>query len=250
LKKAGFTCKGEAIIYESMSTILPTCLGELTRKTAGITNAFPSVPTYGHWTSKGGTNGHDISKSLQSVRHTLENQQKAYFAKDWTGAGATKELLTKSFAQWTHFNTMMNALYNEFSARGSMADVWKLTCLIGKAFLEAVHLVPCVAAADVRSDLIMPARGDTYMVWVTLQAHRVLNEFILAKWRNDPRVAPIIVLHLLENCVGRCKLEKLEKRVVSQDALIAKMRKDMDKLTTSLGKQGKRKIHEDVADLE
>jgi hypothetical protein len=250
LKKAGFTCKGEAVIYASMSTILPTCLGELTGKTAESTNAFPSVPSYGHWTSKGGQMGrrHDISKSLHSVRHTLETQQKAHFAKDWMGAGVAKELLTNSFAHWTHFNTMMDDFYNEFSATGSAADAWKLTCLIGKAVLEAVHLVRCVAA-DV-SDLMTPAKRAARMLWATLQAHRVLNEFILAEFRNDPRVAPIIVLHLLENRVGRCELEKLEKRMVSQDAVIAKMRKDMDKLTTSLGKQGKRKNHNDVAEFE
>jgi uncharacterized coiled-coil protein SlyX len=50
--------------------------------------------------------------------------------------------------------------------------------------------------------------------------------------------------------VGRCELEKLEKRMVSQDAVIAKMRKDMDKLTTSLGKQGKRKHTDEAAELE
>jgi hypothetical protein len=32
-------------------------LGELTGKTAESTNALPSVPTYGHWTSKGGQMG-------------------------------------------------------------------------------------------------------------------------------------------------------------------------------------------------
>jgi hypothetical protein len=111
-----------------------------------------------------------------------------------------------------------------------------------------MHLVRCVAA-DV-SDLMTPAKRAARMLWATLQAHRVLNEFILAEFRNDPRVAPIIVLHLLENRVGRCKLEKLEKRMMSQDTVIAKMRKDMDKLTTSLGKQGKRKINKDVAELE
>jgi hypothetical protein len=130
MKKAGFTCKGEAVIYASMNTILPTCLGELTGKTAESTNALPSVPTYGHWTSKGGQMGqrHDITKRLNNVRNTLETQQKSHFNKEWMGAAVAKELLTKSFAHWTHFNTMLNDFYNEFSANGSKNDAWKLTC--------------------------------------------------------------------------------------------------------------------------
>jgi hypothetical protein len=38
MKKAGFTCMGEAVIFASMSTILPTCLGELTGKTVESTH--------------------------------------------------------------------------------------------------------------------------------------------------------------------------------------------------------------------
>jgi hypothetical protein len=246
MKKAGFTCKGEAVIFASMNTIIPTCLGELTGKTAESTNALPSVPTYGHWTSKGGQMGrrHDISKSLHSVRNTLETQQKAHFAREWMGATVAKELLTKSFAHWTHFNTMMDDFYNEFSANGSPSEAWKLTCLIGKAVLEAVHLVRCVAA-DV-SDLLTPAKRAARMLWATLQAHRVLDEFILSEFRNDPRVAPIIVLHLLENRVGKTDLERIEKRMLSQDALILKLRKDVDKLNTAAGHKGKKARFDDA----
>lgn len=189
---------------------------------------------------------HDVSKSLNSVRSTLETQQKAHFAKEWMGAAVAKELLTKSYAHWTHYHTMLDDFYNEFAANGSAADAWKLACLIGKAVLEAIHLVRCVAA-DV-SNLLTPAKRAARMLWAMLQAHRVLDEFILAEFRNDPRVAPIIVLHLLENRVGKSEMEKLEKRVLSQDAIIAKLRKDVDKLTT-IGYKGKKKSYEDIEEL-
>jgi hypothetical protein len=57
MKKAGFTCKGEAVIFASMNTLLPTCLGELTSKTGESTYPLPAIPTHGHWTSKGGMLG-------------------------------------------------------------------------------------------------------------------------------------------------------------------------------------------------
>jgi hypothetical protein len=48
MKKAGFTCKAEAIIYVSMSTILLTCLGKLTGKPSKSTHLMPRLPTHGH----------------------------------------------------------------------------------------------------------------------------------------------------------------------------------------------------------
>jgi hypothetical protein len=162
------------------------------------------------------------------------------------GGGVAKELLTKSYAHWTHFHTMLDDFYNEFAVNGSAADAWKPTCLIGKAVLEAVHLVRCVAA-DI-SNILTPAKRAARMLWATLQVHRVMDEFIVAEFCNDPRVAPIIVLHLLENQVGRCELKKRERQMAAQDTVIAKLRKDVDKLNTSMGKQGKKKGYVEEAE--
>ena len=81
MKKAGFTCKGEAVIFASMNTILPTCLGELTGKTVESTHPLPAIPTHGHWTSKGGMLGRrrDINHGLTNVKGTLETQQRHHF---------------------------------------------------------------------------------------------------------------------------------------------------------------------------
>jgi hypothetical protein len=100
MKKAGFTCKGEAIIYLSMNTIFPTCLGELTGKNTESTHPMPSLPTHGHWTSKEGQLGRccDILHCISNVKRTLETQQKSHFAGNLVGSGVTAE---SSFS--THF---------------------------------------------------------------------------------------------------------------------------------------------------
>jgi hypothetical protein len=121
MKRAGFTCKGEAVISASMNTILPTCLGELTGKNSKSTSPLPGLPTHSHWTSKGGQLGwrRDIAHCLANVKPTLDNQQLDYFQGNWMGGAVAKELLTKSFAHWTYFQTMLDDFYMEFAATGS-----------------------------------------------------------------------------------------------------------------------------------
>jgi hypothetical protein len=73
-KKAGFTCKGKATISTSMSTILTTCLQELTGKVSESTTPLPGIATYGHWTLQGGQMGHcqDINQCLNNIKNMLD----------------------------------------------------------------------------------------------------------------------------------------------------------------------------------
>jgi hypothetical protein len=147
-----------------------------------------------------------------------------------------QELLTDSYAEWAQFEQMMDDFYAEFVETSSSLEAWKLTTMIAKSVLEALHLVRCIAV-DV-SDLLTPVKRAARILWATLQAHRVMREFISAKFRNDPRVAPIIVLHLLENRVSKTTIDKIEKHLTSQDLLITKLRKDLDSATSKLHKGG------------
>jgi hypothetical protein len=162
------------------------------------------------------------------VKRTLETQQMAHFSGNLVGSSVTGELLIKAFSHWTHFQNMLDDFYTEFSPTGSGPEAWKLTCMIGKTVLESLHLVRCVAA-DI-SDFQTPVKRSARMFWATLQAHRVMNEFIGAEFRNDPRLAPIVVLYVLENRVSKLEVELMQTRLKNQEAAHTKLRKEFDAL--------------------
>jgi hypothetical protein len=70
-----------------------------------------------------------------------------------------------------------------------------------------------------------------------------MGEFVAAEFRNDPRVVPIVVLHLLENRVTKVEVEDMQARLKAQDLTIAKMRKDLDGLVSKVNNKtsGKKK---------
>jgi ppGpp synthetase/RelA/SpoT-type nucleotidyltranferase len=61
-----------------------------------------------------------------------------------------------------------------------------------------------------------------------------MGEFVKAEFRNDPRVALIMVLHLLENPMGKSEIEVLTTRLKSQDLIMAKLCKDLDAVTSKV----------------
>jgi hypothetical protein len=162
MKRAGFTCKGEAVISASMNTVLPTCLGELTGKTAESTQPLPAIPSHGHWTLKGGMLGRrrNINNGLTHIRSTLEHQRKHHFGGNLVGSSVVKELMSDANSHWTHFQTMLDDFYSEFSTLGTPAEVWRLTGMIGKTVLKAILLVRCIAA-DL-SDLLTPVTSGRH----------------------------------------------------------------------------------------
>jgi hypothetical protein len=177
MKRAGFTCKGKAVIFASMITVLPTCLGKLTGKTAESMQPLPAIPTHGHWTSKGGMLGRrrDINNGLTHIQSTLEHQRKHHFGGNLVGSSVVKELMSDANSHWTHFQTLLDNFYSELSTSGTPAEAWRLTGMIGKTVLEAILLVRRIAA-DL-SDLLTPVKRASRILWATLQAHRVMGEF-------------------------------------------------------------------------
>jgi hypothetical protein len=132
---------------------------------------------------------------------------------------------------------MIDTFYAEFSVTSTTKDAWRLTSLIAKTVFETVHQAR--AAGSDLSDIISPSKRAAKVMWATMQAHRVMRTFIDADFRNDPKIAPVIVLHLLENRVSRQDLDCLRNALHAQGNLLLVQRRDIDKLVSSVNSMKK-----------
>jgi hypothetical protein len=234
LKKAGFTSQGEAVILASMDTVLPSCLGELKGNNAECQLPLPALATHENWTSKGYQMGRrkDIQDGITRVIATLEESVRDVFQGFKQGRCVVSEMLSLSCSHWASMERMMDTFYAEFSVTSTLKDAWRLTSLIINTVFEVVHQVRSVGA-DL-SDISSPSKRGAKVMWATLQAHRIMRTFIDADFRNDPKIAPVIVLHLLENRVGRADVDALKQKLQDQANLITCQRRDLDKLVSTV----------------
>lgn len=234
MKKAGFSSPGEAVILASMDTVLPTCLGELTGKNSECHLPLPALATHDSWTSKGFQMGRrkDIQDGLSRVVTTLEENIRDVFRGFEQGRCVVNEMLSLARSHWSQIERMIDNFYGEFHVTSSEKDAWKLTSLIAKTVFEAVHHAR--ATGSDLSDIANPSKRAAKVLWATLQAHRVMRAFIDSDFRNDPRIAPVIVMHLLENRVGKQDMELLKAKSLANNVLILKQGRDIDKLVQTV----------------
>ena len=113
--------------------------------------------------------------------------------------------------------------------------------MVSKTTFENLHDVQ-VPGADL-SDIVSLAKRAARILWATLQAHLVMRTIIESDFRNHPKVAPAIVMHLFENRVGRQEVELLKDRLQAQNLLLGTQCRDLDKSIHTVAnlKPGKRK---------
>jgi hypothetical protein len=234
LKKAGFSSQGEAVILASMDTVLPSCLGELKGSNSECQLSLPALATHENWTSKGYQMGRrrDIQDGISRVMGTLEESIRDVFRGFEQGRCVVSEMLSLARSHWASMERMMDTFFAEFSVTSPSKDAWRLTSLITKTVFEIVHQVRSVGA-DL-SDIESPSKRAAKVMWATLQAHRIMRTFIDADFRNDPKIAPVIVLHLLENRVGRSDVDALKQKLGAQDNTITGLRRDLDKMVSAV----------------
>ena len=90
-------------------------------------------------------------------------------------------------------------------------------------------------AASAKSETDGPIRCASYL-WCTLQAHRIMKDFVGANFRGHPSIGPIINLHLFQYRVPTSVHDKALARISELEKQIASMKKNHDSLATKVSK--------------
>jgi hypothetical protein len=94
-----------------------------------------------------------------------------------------------------------------------------------------LNLVRAVAAQAASIGLDEPSRRIGLLLWGTLQTHKLMKEFIDARFRRHPTVAANLMLHLASIQVPSSKFEELQAEITAsglQPKMWIQDRKDVE----------------------
>jgi hypothetical protein len=117
----------------------------------------------------------------------------------------------------------MDVFYQELltTSEATMEEARELVSGCIKRIFEDLRRVRATAA-NATSEINPSTKCATYL-WALIQSHRVLKDYIDARFRNHPSIAPVIILHVFKTRVTRVSLnnhvKRLEGRIAKLESL-------------------------------
>jgi hypothetical protein len=116
-------------------------------------------------------------------------------------------------------SSWIDAFYQELvsTSDATEEEAWEVVGACIKKVFEVMR-VPRAQAANATMDSDPKSQCATYL-WALVQAHRIMREFLEARFQNHGAIAPVIVLHIFKTRVTRSALtsniKRLEGRIAS-----------------------------------
>jgi molybdenum-dependent DNA-binding transcriptional regulator ModE len=160
-------------------------------------------------------------------------------------AAISNQLLGDSVLFIKNMLTFMTEFYTEMcrtSASGEAGN-WGLTCQIINRLFKDLS-VQRRSGGEARSIEEPVARGAKYL-WLTLQTHRVMQEYTKTKFREHPSIAPMLNISLFKTMVTIEKFDTLREACKKMEVTVqaAKLLADKALSAANAGKgQGKREL--------
>jgi hypothetical protein len=164
---------------------------------------------------------------------TLLTQSETCFAKLGAGVEAfDKYLLTTTYGRDT----------SRVSPKAAQEECWTVVKNMIAVFFRELRRVR--VGAETAYTATDPHVRVGHYLWHTLQAHRIMDEFLETTFQAHPLVAPSIVMYLFEHRAPRSEFEALSALVTAQAKTLAEQSKEikvlkanMDKVFTDLKKK-------------
>jgi hypothetical protein len=198
-QKNGFDTTYESRIISSMQNLFPNLFGKSSSDGLDTSRALPGLQTPEKWNSESVTGLQlQIERELPNVDLQFRNAIIGTFESSSEARDLALELLyrSKKFAL-----DLCNFIQRDYEfwrhKKYSKKDAWELTSLSVRRIFEDIHVVR-VVGRDSR-DLKNPTLTATQIMWATLRAHTVMEEYSRRNFFEHPSISAVIARHLASN---------------------------------------------------
>jgi len=235
--KVGFTSSSSARNAHSFKCELPDIFG---RMVAGSDKGFPlpALKTHKIWNPNDGVSGVRRS-TTQSLKFQVDNIKLmlSHFYGTTKSYQVAHTMLTKSYAFWIALANWIDEFHMKLTIVSccSSEEAWLLvaSCVRG-VFRELRRVRICAQEAEKIPD--RPTSCALFL-WGSLQAHRVMDQFLIHSFEGHPVITPVINMHLFQHRVPMSMHSALKTKLLNMEKTIADHRKELDRLKTTVAKR-------------
>jgi hypothetical protein len=215
----------EARHIASFKTMLPHVLGHTKDGVVSPKHKLPAVKTYVDWTTFDQDSGvmNYILRGIDDLKLQITNEIHSILGEDFPEATKlAAEMHTASHYFICQLCTFVTDFVQKMSstAESPIEEAWELVSACVRKIFDELRRVRA-AAANAMAEQNPITKCALYM-WCLIQANHVQKEFLDARFRNHPSIAPVIILHVFRTRVTKIAFKDGLKRLEGRIAVLEK----------------------------
>jgi hypothetical protein len=220
----------EARHVASFKITYPTVFGYIKEVSSSSKHHLPAVKTFKDWNSFDCETGVKafILNGMEDLKLQLYQDIINFFLdeKFYDAKMLAHDMHNKSQIFVAEMCNWMDVFYQELltTSEATEDEAWELVSGCIKKIFEDLRRVRA-SAANATSETNPSTKCSIYL-WALIQSHRVMKDYIDARFRNHPSIAPVIILHVFKTRVTRVAhsnhVKRLEGRLAKLESSINK----------------------------
>ena len=228
-KRSEYSSTNDAVYVLSFRKELPTIFGKVPASgVAKNSRILPGLGSFADWDTRLGVDGarhvlhHNIKQTEPSLRETIR-----FLSPE--AREIALELLSRSVVFVSSLSQWITNFYTELRTASSAGDAecWRLTSHAVRTVFRDLAEVRSVAKR--LGGVLTPVQKASYYVWATLQAHRIMDEYLARDFKNHPSIAPMLNQHLFECRVPLTVFQSLQREHSQLKTQLAEVRAVADR---------------------
>jgi hypothetical protein len=252
--KGGYASSEEAQVAASFKIALPAIFGSDSASTrvSADTQALPAFKVFEIWDPEDGYTGakRRFDEQIKEVKATMLESVGDHLV--GIGCMVAMECIQTTYAFLSKLSEWMSRQYKSLVARGGTKEAcWGLICHRVRAIFWDLHKARIAG----RGSFLGSDRASGIM-WGSLQAHRLMQEYLMSDFSAHPKCSHILNIHLHDNVLMKADykmdmdMDKVKARVVDLEKNLADLHALHDQLSTKVGKLMGEDTDEDTVVLE